>query len=163
MVLLYLPACYLSSRQLSLLRGQRFPALPNHKGGDAQIDGDRNDAHNQVNVACAFQHLNQLRAHFRSSNCSNGHDQSKAKIDIAEGPMPFCCNHRLADDVCQIGADGEAPIKTHCAQRRARDETAAHSKEAAEDADEKTDDDKINWADVRSGDWKKHGLFRAAA
>ena len=77
--------------------------------------------------------------------------------------MPFCCDHRLADDVRQIGADGEVPVKTYRAQRRARDKTAAHSKEAAEDADEKADDYEIDRTDVRSGNWKKHGLFRAAA
>src|SRR6266446_10998294 len=72
-------------------------------------------------------------------------------------------HHRFTDDVGQVGPDGEIPVKSHRAQGRAGDKAAAYSEESAENADEKPDDRQIDRADVRAGDGKKHGLFRAPA
>src|SRR4029077_4828836 len=125
------------------------------------VNDDRDDADDQIDVAGALQHLNQLRADFRAANRADGHDQSQLKIDIAKRPMLSHGHHRFADNVGEIGADREVPIQSDRAQSRPGNETAAYPKKAAENADYESDDDKINRADVRTGDWKKHSLFRA--
>jgi hypothetical protein len=70
---------------------------------------------------------------------------------------------RFADNVGEIGANREVPIQSNRAQSRAGNETAAYPEKAAENADYESDDDQINRADVRTGDGKKHSLFRAPA
>ena len=72
-------------------------------------------------------------------------------------------HHRFADNVGEIGADREVPIQSDRAQSRPGNETAAYPEKAAENADYESDDDQINRADVRTGDGKKHSLFRAPA
>src|SRR2546430_17647885 len=69
---------------LFLLRAQRLATFPNHESGNAAIDGDGNDTDDKIDVAGAFQHLNQLRAHFRATHRPDRHDESKSKIDVAE-------------------------------------------------------------------------------
>src|ERR1700720_3483102 len=69
----------------------------------------------------------------------------------------------FADNVGEIGADREVPIQSDRAQSRPGNETAAYPEKAAENADYESDDDQINRADVRTGDGKKHNLFRATA
>ena len=76
--------------------------------------------------------------------------------------MPFCRYHRLSDDVREIGADREIPIQADQAQGGASNETPTNPKESAENPDHKSDNHKVDWADVRPGNWKKHGLFGAA-
>ena len=65
----------------------------------------------KFDVARAFQHLDQLRADFRAADRADGHDQAKLQIDIAQRPMPFRRHDRFADDVGEIGADGEIPVQ----------------------------------------------------
>ena len=54
--------------------------------------------------------------------------------------MAFRGHDRFADDVGEIGADGEIPMQPDRAQRRAGDETSADAEKSAENADEKSDD-----------------------
>ena len=70
--------------------------------------------------------------------------------------MAFGRDHRFADNVGEIGPDGEIPIQTDRAKSRTGNETPAHPEESAENPDEKANDREIDRADVRSGDWKKH-------
>ncbi len=42
------------------------------------------------------------------------------QIDVAEGAMTLRGHHRLADDVGEIGADGEIPMQSRLLARRAR-------------------------------------------
>src|SRR5437667_7057425 len=72
-------------------------------------------------------------------------------------------HHRFTDNVGEIGADREVPIQSDCAQSRPGNETAAYPEKAAENANYESDDNQINRADVRTGDGKKHSLFRAPA
>ena len=71
-------------------------------------------------LPCAFQKLDQLRAAFRASDGAGRHDEAELQINVAEGAMALCRHHRFADDMCQIGADGEVPVHPDCSQRRAR-------------------------------------------
>jgi hypothetical protein len=64
--------------------------------------------------------------------------------------------------VREIGADCEIPIQADEAQGGTCDETSSNPKKSAEDPDEKPYNDQVDRADVRSGNWKKHGLFGAA-
>jgi len=59
--------------------------------------------------------------------------------------------------VREISADRKIPVQTDQAEGGARNEAAAHSKEPAKNPDEETYNDKIDRADVRPGNWKKHG------
>ena len=111
-----------------------------------------------------------LPRRFRSSiNCAphsapaivpSGHDQAEAQIDIAERAMAFRGDDRFADDVREIGADGEIPMHPDRAQRRPGDETPADAEKSAHDPDEKPDHDEINRADVRPRDREMHGEER---
>ena len=76
--------------------------------------------------------------------------------------MPPRRHHRFAHDVRQISADREISVQTDQAQRGAGNETPAYSKKSAENPDKETYNNKIDRADVRPGNWKKHGLFGAA-
>src|SRR6266487_1608223 len=154
---------YGRGRRHRLLGRERFAALPNHEGGDANVDGNRDDADDEIDVSRALQQLNQLCANFRASNGAEGHDESATKIDIAKGAMLSHGHDRFADNVRKIGADGEVPTQPDCAKGRAGNETSTNTEKAAQNPDDESNDHEINWADVRVGDRKKHNLFRAAA
>ena len=63
----------------------------------------------------------------------------------------------------QVGAHCKIPIQTDQAQGGARNETPAHSEKSAHNADYEPNDDQIDRADVRAGNWEKHGLSGATA
>ena len=44
------------------------------KDGNADIDDDGDDADNEVDVAGALKHFDQLRADFRAADRADGHD-----------------------------------------------------------------------------------------
>ena len=70
--------------------------------------------------------------------------------------MSSCRHHRLADDMRQIGADGEVPVHPDCSQRGPGDETAPDPEKPAQDPNQETDDNQINRTDVRSRDREMH-------
>src|ERR1700740_1280673 len=72
------------------------------------------------------------------------------------------CDDRLANNMRQIRSDRVVPIHSHQAQRRARNETSAYAKKAAQNSDNKADNDQIKRIDVTVGDWKKHDLSPTA-
>ena len=88
--------------------------------------------------------MNELRPDFRAADRPDRHDEAEPQIDVAERAVPFRRHDRFADDVGQIGPDGEIPIQPDRAQGRPRDKTSAHAKEAAQNADEKPDHDEID-------------------
>src|SRR5207248_5902198 len=117
---------------------------------------DRDDADDKVDIACAFQSLDQLRAEFRAADCSDRHNEAEPKIDIAERAMTLRRHYRLTHNVREIGSDGEVPIKSHRPQGRTGDEASADSKKSAEDTDDESRDYQIDWIDVRMRDRKIH-------
>ena len=54
--------------------GKGFPAFPEHESRNAEIDDDGDDTDNEVDVAGALKHFNQLRSHFRSADGAERHD-----------------------------------------------------------------------------------------
>ena len=70
--------------------------------------------------------------------------------------MSSCRHDRLADDMREIGADGEIPVHPDCAQRRPGDETAPDAEKPAQDPDQETDDHQVNRTDVRPRDREMH-------
>ena len=126
-------------------RARVFQLSQSMKAEMLTIDDDRNDADNEVDVASAFKHLNQLRTHFRAGDSANCHDKSEAQIDVAERAVTFRRHHRFADDVGQISADGEVPVDADEAKGWSGDKTSADSKESTENADQKPDDDQDRW------------------
>ena len=84
------------------------------------------------------------------------HDHSELQIDIAKRAMFSCCDDRLANNVRQVRSDRVIPIHSHQAQRRTCNETSAYAKKAAQNSNNKADNDQIKRIDVRVGDWKKH-------
>ena len=63
----------------------------------------------------------------------------------------------------QIGADCKIPIQTDQTEGGAGNEAPAHSEKSAHNADQEPDDNQIDRADVRAGNWEKHGLSGATA
>ncbi len=63
----------------------------------------------------------------------------------------------------QIGANCKIPIQTDQAQGGPGNEAPAHSEKSAHNADHEPDDDQIDRADVRAGNWEKHGLSGTTA
>ncbi len=100
--------------------------------------------------------LNELGANFRATDRADGHDQAKAQVDIAHRAMTFRGNDGFADDMCEIGADGEIPVQPDSAQGRTSDKTAADPEKPAKYPDQKSNRSEINWADLRVGDRKHH-------
>src|SRR5438093_7507899 len=107
--------------------------------------------------------MNQLRATFGATDCSECHEESQFEINIAQRAMLFRRYDRLANDVRQVRSNRVIPVHSHQAQRGAGYETPAHAKEPTQNSNDKADNDQINRVDVRVGDWKKHELSRAAA
>src|SRR5438094_10626399 len=103
-----------------------------------------------------------MRSRVRANNCDKRHDENKFKIDIPARAMAARGHHRFADDVREISPDGNIPIQTDQSQRRPGDKTSAHAKKSTENANDKTDNDQINRANLRAGNRKKHESLRAA-
>src|SRR5262245_52761806 len=70
--------------------------------------------------------------------------------------MFSCCDDRLANNVRQVCSDRVVPIHSHQAQRRTCNETSAYAEKAAQNSNNKADNDQIERIDVRVRDWKKH-------
>ena len=85
------------------------------------------------------------------------------QIDVAQSAMFSCCDDRLANNVRQVRSDRVIPIHSHQAQRRTCDETSAYAKKAAQNSNNKPDNDQIKRIDVRVGDREKHDLSPTAA
>ena len=132
-----------------LLPAEGFRAFPEHESRNAEIDDDRNDADNEVDVTGSFERLNQLRAHFRAGDGADCHEKTEAQIDVAECTVTLRCHHRFADDVGQIGADSKIPVYAGEAQRWSGNKTSAHAEEPTEKADDEADYDEIDRINVR--------------
>ena len=122
-------------RRAALLCAKCCQSFPKHEGRNADVNDDRNHAHDVVDVARSFQVLDELRPDFCSADRPNGHDKTEAKIDVAHGAMTFRGDDRFSDDVGEIGPDREIPVQPDRAQRRTGNETAADAKKSAEDSD----------------------------
>src|ERR1044071_3031016 len=72
------------------------------------------------------------------------------------------CNDRLADNMRQVSADRVIPVHPHQAQRRTRDETSAYTKKAAQNSNNKPDNDQVQRVNVRMRNWEKHDLSPTA-
>ena len=137
-------------------------ALPEHEDRDADIHNNGDPADDGVHVACALECLDQLCATFGAADGAHGHDHSELQIDVAKRAMFSCCDDRLANNVRQVRSDRVIPIHSHQAQRRTCNETSAYAKKAAQNPNNKADNDQIKRIDVRVGDWEKHDLSPTA-
>src|SRR3954470_24676379 len=135
-----------------LLKLQCPPGFPDYEAGDAHVDGNRHHADDEVHVAGALQHLDDLRANLGAPHRSNGHDQSQLQVDIAEGPVPLRRHHRLAHDMGEIRADSKIPVQADSPERGSRDETASHAEKSPQHSDEEPDRHEVDGADVGVGD-----------
>ena len=96
----------------------------------------------------ALEELNQLSTNFRARDGSRRHDEAQFQIDVPERAMALRRNHRLADDVSEVGADRKIPWQPDDAQSRSGDETSANAEKAAKDADDEPDNDEIERTDM---------------
>ena len=101
----------LRARSAPFLILERPPRFPNHEARNAEVDRDGNNAHDEIHVARALQHLDQLRADFRAAHGPDRHDQAQFQVDIAECAVPFRRHDRFADYMGKIGAHRKIPIE----------------------------------------------------
>src|SRR2546422_11703833 len=99
-------------------------------------------------MAKLFEILDGLGSHFSAGNRAASHDEAQLHIHIAANEMLSGRDDRLADDVREVRADYEIHRDARGKQAGAGNEAAAHSEEATEDSDHKSQDHQINWIDV---------------